>query len=216
MDGILVAGTGRNTRLLKDLRAGGTSVVQIIRQHDVTMSSVVADYEACGYEAVKYLAAKGAKQIGLVNVSNEISPFRMRQDGYRRAMKERGLPEHCAISDLDVNSFEYGCECARQLLDETPGLDAIMAAADIHGLAALRICKERGLRVPEDVRVISLSGHQIGDMLETTLTSLEVPTHEIGVKAARMLIEEIEAPSDKKPSVQHLTFPNTLIEREST
>ena len=53
-------------------------------------------------------------------------------------------------------------------------------------------------------------------MLETTMTSLEIPAHEMGKKSALMAIEEIDAPSDQKPSPQHLVFEATLVERESS
>ena len=41
-------------------------------------------------------------------------------------------------------------------------------------------------------------------------------TSEMGAKAAKMLIEEIEAPSGQKPGAQHLSFSASLVEREST
>ena len=48
------------------------------------------------------------------------------------------------------------------------------------------------------------------------MTSMEMPAHEMGKKAARMVIDEINAPSDQKPSTQHVTFATALVEREST
>lgn len=66
------------------------------------------------------------------------------------------------------------------------------------------------------MRLVSLTGHTIGELLETTMTALEIPAREMGAKATGMLIDEIEAPSDDKPSVQHLIFPASLVERESS
>lgn len=73
--------------------------------------------------------------------------------------------------------------------------------------------KDRKIRVPEQIRLVSLTGHSIGGLLETTMTSLEIPAHELGEKATHMVIDEIEAPSDSKPSVQHLVFSASLVER---
>ena len=95
-------------------------------------------------------------------------------------------------------------------------LDAIITSVDIQGIGALRAVKEQAMLVPEDIRLISLTGHSIGGMLKTTMTSLEIPAHEMGKKAALMAIEEIDAPSDQKPSPQHLVFEATLVERESS
>ena len=61
-----------------------------------------------------------------------------------------------------------------------------------------------------------MTGHMVGDMPETSLTSMELPGFEIGSRAADMVIRSIEAESKHKPSVQHLSFSATLAEREST
>ena len=63
---------------------------------------------------------------------------------------------------------------------------------------------------------MSLTGHSVGRMLETSMTSMEMPAHEMGAHAAKMLIEKIEAPARHKPSVQRMSFATTLVEREST
>ena len=115
------------------------------------------------------------------------------------------------------NSFEFGYRSAVRMLDEYPDIDAIMAAVDIQGMGALRALRERGIRCPDDVRVMSLTGHAIGNMLETTMTAMEVPALDMGRKAARMAIETVEAkasPGDKA-SVQHLCSSPTLVVRES-
>lgn len=216
VDGIIVAGTGRNGRLLRDIRTGGIAVTQIVRKQEAGISSVVADYEACGYEMVKYLYAKGCREIGLINGSMSLAPYRDRYHGYCRAMEELGLTKTCADSPGTGNSYDYGYRCTEELLMQNPELDAIMAAVDIQGMAALRALKDLKIHVPEQMRLVSLTGHSIGELLETTMTALEIPAWEMGAKATRMVIEEIEAPAEERPSVQHLVFPASLVERESS
>lgn len=216
VDGIIIAGTGRNGRLVRDIKASGISVVQLVRRQEEQISSVVADYESCGYDAVNYLYQKGCREIGLINGSLHLAPYKGRYDGYCKAIKELGLKEHFSRSSYPVNSFDYGYECTNQLLNDTPGLDGILTAVDIQGLGAIRALTELGIKIPEQIKIISLTGHAVGGMLETAMTSMEMPAHEIGVKAAEMVIAEIEAPSEKKPSPQYLTFATTLVEREST
>lgn len=216
VDGIIIAGTGSNGRLIRDIKSSGLPIAQIIRRQERDISSVIADYEACGYQATLFLADKGCHEIGLINGSIKLAPYEGRYSGYKKAIALRHLPEITTTSNEPWNSFEYGFQCASQLLDENPKLDAIMAAVDIQGLGAMRAIKEYGLHVPEDIRLVSLTGHSVGKMLETSMTSFEVPAREMGEKVTQMLIEEIEAPSDQKPSPQHLVFPASLVEREST
>lgn len=216
VDGIIIAGTGHNGRIVRDIKASGIAVVQIVRQQEGNISSVVADYEACGYNAVRFLYEKGCRHIGLINGSTYLAPYKGRLDGYRKAAKDFGLEEYFSKSSYPENSFEYGYECASQLLSDTPGLDGILAAVDIQGLGVIRVLTEMGVSLPNQVKVISLTGHAVGGMLETSMTSMEMPAHEMGKKAAAMVIEEIEAPSDKKPSPQCVSFTTILVEREST
>ena len=83
-------------------------------------------------------------------------------------------------------------------------------------MAALRIARERGIDVPGKIRMVSLTWCSIGNLLEKSLTSFELPAVEIGTNAARMVIEEIESPVGNKPSIQHLMFVASLSERESS
>lgn len=215
VDGVIIAATGKNGRLLRDMRSSGIPILQIIRQQDATISSVVADYASTGYEAVRYLHAKGCRRIGLINGKTDLAPYRDRYAGYQRALRELGLPEISVLSPQPGNTFAYGYQCAEELLDAHPDLDALMTAVDIQGMGALRALKDRGVAVPGQVCLLSMTGHSIGDLLETSMTALEIPAQEMGEKAARMLIEEIEAPDGARPGAQHLVFSALLVERES-
>ncbi len=83
-------------------------------------------------------------------------------------------------------------------------------------MGVLRIMRERNISVPEKMRIVSLTGCYVGNLLEKSLTSFELPAVEIGRNASRMIIEEIESPANKKPGTQHLTFAASLSERESS
>ena len=64
--------------------------------------------------------------------------------------------------------------------------------------------------------VLSMIGHRVGDMLENSLTSMELPGIEIGARAADQLIDLIERDEKKRTSVKELRFEAKLVERELT
>lgn len=216
IDGLIIASTGRNTRLIQDIQASGIPVVQIVREQIPKMNSIVADYEATGYDAVHYLYRQGARNIGFLGGNNRIVPFRDRYQGYQRALQELQLPELTLPSSFVGHSFDRGYHDAKALLFQFPNLDAIITSVDSQGLGVLRLLKEQKKKVPEDVRVISLTGHTIGAMLETSMTAMELPALEMGQSAIRMIIEEIEADSKTPSTPKRLVFPSVLVEREST
>ena len=216
MDALIIASTGRNSRLIQDIQASGIPVVQIIREQIPKINSIVADYEATGYNAVHYLYNLGSRSIGFLGGNNRIVPFHDRYEGYRRAMQELHLPELTMPSSFVGHSFERGYHDAKELLFQFPNLDAFITSVDSQGLGVLRLLKEQKKRVPEDVRVISLTGHTIGALLETSMTAMELPALEIGESAVRMAIDEIENSNSKPSTPKRLVFPAELVEREST
>lgn len=216
IDGLIIGSTGRNTHLIQDIQASGTPVVQVIREQVPRMNSIVGDYKATGYDAVQYLYQLGSRNIGFLGGNNKIMPFRDRYVGYQRAIQELGLPEFTIPSSFVGHSFEHGYREAQALLFQYPQLDAIITSVDSQGLGVLRLLKEQKKRVPEDVRVMSLTGHTIGALLETSMTAMEIPAVEMGASAVTMLLEELNAPEDMHPSPKRLVFQAELIEREST
>lgn len=215
VDGIIIAATGKNGRLIRDIKASGIAVVQLVRRQEYNISSVDAEFEASGYNAVQYLYEKGCQKIGIIAGAQHLYPYKGRYDGYKKAIKYYHLQEYVSECQHNINSFEYGLECATQLISDIPDIDAIIACVDVQGLGALRAIKEAG-KDTSSIKVISLTGHKVGNMLETSMTSMEMPAEEMGIKAAQMIIEDIESPSNQKPAVQHLTVTFVLKERETT
>ena len=212
IDGLIIGSTGRNAHLIQDIQASGTPIVQVIREQVPRINSIVADYE----ETVQYLYGLGSRSIGFLGGNKKITPFRDRYAGYQRAIQELGLPELTIPSSFVGHSFEHGYREAQELLFQYPQLDAIITSVDSQGLGVLRLLKEQKKRVPEDIRVVSLTGHTIGALLETSMTAMEIPAIEIGVSAVKMLLEEINAPEDTHPIPKRLVFTAELVEREST
>lgn len=216
VDGIIIAGTGKNTRLVRDIKAEGIAIVQIIRLQDEKISSVVSDYYNIALEAVNYLYKKGCRKIGFINDSMELNPFRERYNGYKKAITEFNLEEISVLSKERTDSFEYGYECTLDLIERCPDIDAIMAAMDVQGLGVIRALKVKAITVPDQVKVISLTGHFVGSMLEKSMTSMEIPAKSIGEKATQMILEAINAENESALSCQHLRLSFVLVEREST
>lgn len=217
VDGIIIASTGQNQRLLRDMNISGIPIVQIIRKHDTLLNSVVANYHTCGYESVYFLYRKGCHHIGFIKGPMEILPLKERYEGYRKAIKKLKFSENISISAYpSLNPFETGYQMTHSLLDQNPNLDGLIVEVDMQGLGAIRALKERNILISQQVKLLSLTGHSIGGMLETSMTSMEMPASEIGKSASQLLIDIIKSSSNTKSSLQHIIFEPSLIEREST
>ncbi|WP_031555781.1 LacI family DNA-binding transcriptional regulator [Oribacterium sp. FC2011] len=215
IDGMIIASTGSNKRLIRDINTE-IPVVQFVRCFDPNISCVDVNYTEIGYKAVYHLYEKGCRRIAIINASIPLAPYMERYTGYKRALSELGLEEIAISKESLLQDIFYGYECTLDLLDKYDDIDAVLMAGDAQAMGALRALKERKISVPEQIKVMSMTGTEVGSMLETSLTAFELPEEEIGSQAALMLIRAIEAPKDQKPSVQHLTLSARLEEREST
>ena len=133
-----------------------------------------------------------------------LSTYYERYQGYKKAISELGLKEICPESTQQANTFEYGFQCAEFLLTNYFHLDAIITSVDIQGIGALRAVKEQAMLVPEDIRLISLTGHSIGGMLETTMTSLEIPAMKWGKRLRLWPLKKLMPPPIKNQALSTL------------
>lgn len=217
VDGIIIAPTGQNQRLIRDIKSSGISVIQIVRKQDKEIDSVVANYYTSAYDGVKFLVKKECKGIGFINGSMEIAPYKDRYDGYHKAMKKFALEEHVINSTLPIGDyFKIGYDGTLRLLEEVENLDAIIVAVDMQGMGAIRALKDKGKKLSKEVKVLSLTGQSIGSLLETSMTSMELPTRGMGEQALNTILEEINASQEEKKGIKHIVFEPILIERETT
>lgn len=214
VDGCIIASTGYNNRLIRDIQASGLPVVQIIRNQEPTISCVSLDYQACGYESTHFLYKKGFRSIALIHGNQTLGPYKERYNGYKQALAELDQDSIIASASGPVNTLEYGYEATVALLRHHPKIDAIMVPVDTQAIGALRALKTHGLRCPEDIALISLTGQKLAEWLETSLTTMEMPAIEIGQRALALLMTAIH--SSESAQVQVINYHSRLVEREST
>lgn len=217
VDGIIIASTGQNNRLLRDIADDGVAVVQLIRKQDENISSVISNYYDSTKEVVRFLYKKGCRHIGLLTGNLDVKPFEERYKGYRKITRELHLPEIIdSTDDITVPGFHAGLNGSKRLIAEHPELDAILAATDLQGLGAVRALKELGISCPDKIKIVSLTGFSLGPMLENAMTSMVVPSPEMARAALHLLVDQIEAADKTKPSRQHIVFNASLLEGETT
>ncbi len=215
VDGIVISSTGKNNKLIREIKNEGVCILQAVRKQDESLSSIISDYYTTGYEAVRFLHMKGCRNIGLIIGNLSLHPYKERYAGYMKAVRELGLEPIVVMDESNPNKVHYGMNCADKLIDQYPALDGLLASVDAQGIGAIRELTQRGKRIPEDIRVMSLTGIRLGGFLETAMTAIEVPAGEIGETAAEIIIKDIESKAERR-TVKNLVFNSTLVERETT
>lgn len=104
-------------------------------------------------------------------------------------------------------------EQTKELLELSPRPDAIICGSDNISFSVYRAIYERGLRIPEDIMVMSGAELPISEFLTPTLTTFEVPYEQIVRTAVELLLKRLHGYSELP---HEIVYPSRLIIREST
>jgi LacI family transcriptional regulator len=191
----------------------GTPVVVIDPARDSTVPSVTADNLAGATTVVEHLLGLGHRRIGFIAGRSSLAAAWSREEGYRRALADAGVPvDPMLIKRGDFNP-ESATPLARALLDRADRPTAIFAASDGMALKALEVAKELGLSVPGDLSVVGFDNIPESALAEPGLTTVDQSMNRLGCEAAHMLKSLVcgdwEGPSQ-------LVLPTRLVVRGST
>lgn len=197
----------------------GMPVVMFDRvTNDILCDKVIIDDKAAAYEAVQSLIDNGRKKIALVTTVDYVSVGKLRTDGYEKALLDNGLPfnEDLIIKIEDVDTCEITIS---QLLNDR-AFDAVFAVNELFAVTIIKTANKMGLKVPEDLAVIAFTDGIISKYSTPSITTVSQNGEKMGNKAAKMLIERLEAEhqDDEEENENYTTevIETHLIEREST
>lgn len=188
--------------------------VLVNRRSDVDrLSSVVPHDEAAVREVVQHLAELGHRSLAHVAGPQALSTGRDRRTAFERACAEAGV--EAVVEVADGFTVRGGAEAAERLLARGTDATGVFAANDLLALGVLRVLRERGVRVPEEISLVGYNDMPLVEMLDPPLTTVKVPQYQMGREAARLLLEELgeDAGSLRGRSVQ---LPSHLVVRGST
>jgi LacI family transcriptional regulator len=139
---------------------------------------------------VRYLVDKGHRKIGYIGGPSELEVSRVRLEGYASAVDEHGIdvgPEHVVEGGFTVTG---GGAAIAELLARVE-LTAVLAANDLMAIGAMRHLLDSKVEVPDDVSVAGLDDIAIAEYGPVPLTTMRVPTYEIGRQGAAILLEAL-------------------------
>ncbi len=172
-------------------------------------SSVTVDNQAAAYDVVDYLASLGHRQIAFVAGPADLVTARQRLEGFHAALAARSL----APGPVYEGDFSYaaGQAAALLLLAERPLPDAVACANDETAIGVLMALRGAGVDVPGAISVAGIGDTRPGRFLE--LTTVSVPTYELGASAARRIIADRRDELDVHDVISHRLVPRATSAR---
>ena len=147
--------------------------------------TVGSDARAAAEILVDHLVRHGRRRIGLVIGTGGFGDPDPRQVGWRHAQRLAGLNEGPSVTV--PFSRQGGYTGAAALLAQDPGLEAVFASNDLQAIGLVRALHERGIRIPEDVAVVSFDGTQESEFCWPPLTVARQPLPELAAAALSLL-----------------------------
>ena len=164
--------------------------------------------------AVRHLAALGRTRIAHITGALDQTSAVDRLDGFRDVMPDAD-PRLIAEGDFTPAGGE---RAMRELLDRCPDIDAVFAANDLTASGVLRVLREHGRRVPQDVAVIGFDDMlPVAEQTDPPLTTIRQDIEEMGGLMARLLLRTLDRrPGDDVPATPAgVVTPTTLVRRAS-
>jgi LacI family transcriptional regulator len=163
--------------------------------------------------ATEYLIGLGHRRIGFLAGRPDLESARLREEGYRQALADAGIPFDPDLVRIGAYDPEAAEEAARHLLALPNRPTAIFAANDLSAITTLEVAKATGLRIPEDLSVVGFDNIPESALTDPPLTTIDQSIQDLGQEAARLLVALIETPDRAQPV--HVTLPTRLIARQS-
>ncbi|BDS15026.1 LacI family DNA-binding transcriptional regulator [Aureispira anguillae] len=217
VDGLILATTFQDTKVLKELIKEGFPFVLIDRHiPNLETDYVVVDNYKSSKKAIEYLMEQGHREIGMLTISpSHLSTIQDREQGYKDALTEQGLTiknsNVCQIAFDDI--YNQVGKSLHKMLNQAQPVTAIYAVNNNIGKACLEHLGKMGLHIPEDIALLSYDDIDVFKFC--AITAIAQPIQEMGDQAVNILLNKIKGGKPKPLPNQQLILPAQIIVRKS-
>ena len=214
-DGILLqAPDGITKEGLAKLTSGTLPIVLVNSRDDSDTSQIIFDDAGAVDLALEHLFSLGHKKIGFLGGELSSPTGARRLAGFVSGMKREKLevnPEW--VTRIGYTGVD-GRKAVSQILNQPNRPTALIVANANAALGALAQIHTSGLRVPEEISLVSIHDIWFADATWPPITAVKMPNYEMGKVAIGMLLKQMETGVIEK----HILIdpPNQLVVRSST
>lgn len=181
---------------------------------NLEVDKVIIDDAAGGYKAAKHLIEKGYKKLAILTTPEHVTVGVGREMGFLKALKESELTVYPAF-DIKIDENKSIEPQIEKLFSNKVLPDGIFAVNEPYAAAAMKIAKDKGLRIPEDIAIIAFTDGLISKTTSPTLSTVAQHGYTMGAQAAEILLNRIFKQNEKIPN-QTIVISTNVVEREST
>ncbi|MBN7815196.1 LacI family DNA-binding transcriptional regulator [Algoriphagus pacificus] len=219
VDGIIasVGKTTENVDHFKKILRKGIPLVLFDRvTNELDVSQVVIDDYYGGFQATEHLINEGCRRIVHFSNSQNINIYKERKRGYEDALIKHGIPVDPNLIVFSKLQLEDGRESMQQILDSKIPFDAVFSSSDYSIMGAMQVLKEKGFKLPEDVKLVGFGDEPFTSFTEPTLTSVNQKSIPMGNFTAETFFEILNHKDQSNNIPRKTILKPELIIRDSS
>ncbi|SDS24299.1 LacI family transcriptional regulator [Paenibacillaceae bacterium GAS479] len=112
--------------------------------------------------------------------------------------------------DWEIESAKSAMTAFLERSEQLP--EAVFAASDLIAIGSMHAFREKGIQLPEQVKILGFDNNEMGGYLSPGLTTISVPTFEIGVMAVQAAISKLR--EEREFPIRYI-LPTNYVERQS-
>lgn len=210
VDGLIVVEPEASDPRMAQLKKDEFPFVVLGNPGRVQVDSVDNDNVLAGRMAALHLLDKGVTSLGMLAGPLGVQVSDDRLMGYRLAMRERGMAEMVWHADFGISSGQQAC---LELLSRKDRPQALVILDDFMAMGAAMSARVLGLRIPDDLALVSFNDTTLCQAVEGGLSSVNLNVEQLVAHALRILTDRIETPSQE---TIRATVPCELRARKSS
>jgi LacI family transcriptional regulator len=189
IDGLLIQSARLGNPHLERFAGSPVPCVFMDRAHPASGRNVTMRDHDAGRLAAEHFLALGHRSLDHLGGPVELDTVRRRSEGF----VERARESSCAPAVVSAELSERaGFAAMQELLARAIRPTAVFIANVNQAVGALAAVREAGVRVPEQLSLLCHDDDPVCEYLETPLTAIRMPLHELGSTAVDVLLEQVE------------------------
>ncbi|RAP78086.1 catabolite control protein A [Paenibacillus montanisoli] len=214
VDGLLFMGGAVTDEHLQAFKTANVPIVLCATtDENGTIPSVDIDHEGAAFDAVQTLISKGHTRIAMIcGTLQDPANGYARFQGYKRALVAASLPYDETLVRIGNYRYESGADAMKYFLELDEPPTAVFSATDEMAIGAIHCIQDAGLKVPDQISVISVDNSRMASMVRPQLTAVAQPMYDIGAVSMRLLTKLMKKETVDNPKV---VLPHEIVNRQS-
>lgn len=216
VDGVITCTTGKVNDELRALIDRNIPVVIVDRPVMSVPADIVADNNMLGMELLAaHLKELGHTRIGIVHGDPDTVHGKIRHDSVVSAFDALGLPIPEPYHYFGNFQFKGGYGAVEYFFSMSEPPTAILSANNTMTAGILKACRDKGIRIPQDLTLVTFGQLEYQwNLITPSITYVSQAPAQIGAKAAELIIRRLKNPG--RSEVSHIFITPELVVGESS